>query len=172
MMMAMDELNVIQSSKTLYDKLEAMNEAEFLKLAQARFKDITGEDAVGTISPAWLLLLLSQYDPTTEYVYLNEVGRKQERFAEAVFSSANKLAAIARAAKLWINQTAQFTLTVERAAVLEAYKKMGVKRVQWFTQPDERKCPECKSMHGNIYDIDKVPPAPHHRCRCYLVPVE
>ena len=172
MMMAMDELNVIQSSETLYDKLEAMNEAEFLKLARARYKDITGEDATGTISPAWLLLLLGQYDSTTEYVYLNEVERKRERFSESVFSSANKLAAIARAARLWINQTAQYTLTVERAAVLEAYKKMGVERVRWYTQPDERRCPECKAMHGNIYDIDSIPPPPHHRCRCYCVPVK
>lgn len=170
--MAMDELNVIQSSKTMYDKLEAMNEAEFLKLAKARYKDITGEDPGGAITAAWLILLLSQYNPTTEYVYINEVGRKQERFAEAVFSSANKLAAIQRAARLWINQTAQYVITVEDAAVLEAYKKMGVERVRWYTQPDERRCPECKSMHGNVYEIDNIPPKPHHRCRCYLVPVK
>lgn len=172
MMMAMDELNVIRSSETMYDKLEAMNEAEFLKLAKARYKDITGEDAGGTISAAWLLLLLSRYDPTTEYVYLNEVERKQERFAESVISSANKLAAIQKAARLWLNQTEQYTIMVEDAAVLEAYKRIGVKRVRWYTQIDERRCPECKSMHGNVYDIDNVPPKPHHRCRCYLVPVK
>ena len=171
-MMAMDELNVIRSSEKLYAKLAEANLTAFLKLARARYKDITGKEADDTISPEWLLLFLLGYNPVTEYVYENEVIRKRERFAESMISSANKLAAIKTAMSLWMRQTGQYLVLVEDASVLEAYKSRGVKRVRWVTQKDEKLCPTCSPRNGRIYPIDKVPPKPHRNCRCYLVPVE
>ena len=171
-MMAMDELNVIKASDALYAKLEKANEEAFLKLARARYKDITGEEADDEMSLAWLLLFLATYNPVTEFVYENEVIRKRDRFKEAMIASPNKLAAIHRAMSLWLRQTEQYLVLVEDEAVLKGYVTNGVQRVKWFTQVDERRCPECKSMHGNVYDIDNVPPKPHRKCRCYLVPVE
>ena len=168
-MMAMDELNVIKACKELYSELDAANRAEFLRLARARYKDITGEDE---ISKKWLLALLLAYNPVTEYVYENEVQRKRERFAESLIASPNKLIMIKRAATLWQRQTDQYLILVEDAAVLEAYKKLGVKRVRWVTQHDDRRCKECADRSGRIYDIDKVPSKPHRYCRCYLEPVE
>lgn len=170
-MIAMDELNVIKASDALYARLEKANEEAFLKLARARYKDITGEEADDKMSLEWLLLFLATYNPVTEFVYENEVMRKRDRFKESMIASPNKLAAIARAMSLWLRQTEQYLILVEDAAVLEGYKTNGVQRVRWFTQMDERRCPECKSMHGSVYDIDKVPPKPHRNCRCYLVPV-
>lgn len=169
-MMAMDELNVLQASKELYSRLDTSNRTAFLKLARQRYADITGEEDDEKISLAWLLAILFAYNPVTEYIYENEVTRKRERFAESMIASANKLAMIRRAMSLWTNQTAQFLVFVEDAAVLEAYKTLGVKRVRWVTQKDERTCPVCGPMNNKTYDINKVPPKPHHNCRCYLVP--
>ena len=126
----MDELNVIQESKTLYHDLEEANEKAFLEVARARYKDITGKSPGRTISVGWLLAFLAAYNPVTEFVYTHEVERKQARFAESVIASRNKLEAIRRAASLWIRQTQQFGIMVEDHAVLTAYKDIGVKRVR------------------------------------------
>ena len=170
-MMAMDELNVIKASEKMYVRLEEANMKAFLKLARDRFKDITGEAAPEKATLAWLLLFLAGYNPVTEFVYDNEVERKQDRFAETMMASANKLLAIKRAMSLWLRQTSQYLILVEDEAVLRAYKHMGIKRVRWFTQVDERRCPECAARHGKIYRIDRVPPKPHRNCRCYFEPV-
>ena len=171
-MMAMDELNVLQNSKKLYTKLAKANRTAFLKLARQRYADITREEDNETIALPWLLAILLAYNPVTEYVYENEVDRKRDRFAESMISSANKLAVIHRAMSLWTRQTEQFMVFVEDAAVLDGYKKIGVKKVRWVTQKDERTCPVCGPMNGKIYNINKVPAKPHRNCRCYLVPVE
>lgn len=170
-MTAMDELNVIKASKKMYAKLEATNEKAFLKLARDRYKDITGEDADEKATLSWLLLFLLAYNPVTEFVYKNEVERKRDRFAETMVASANKLLAIRRAMSLWLRQTEQYLVLIEDEAVLRAYKRLGYKRVRWFTQEDERRCPECAARHGKIYSINKVPPKPHRNCRCYIEPV-
>lgn len=172
-MMAMDELNVIKASKKMYEKLEEANEKAFLTLALDRYEDITGKRDEEEISLAWLLLiLLLAYNPVTEYIYKNEVERKRDRFAETMVASPNKLLAIKRAMSLWLRQTEQYLVLVEDEAVLQGYKDMGYKRVRWFTQVDERRCPECAARHGKVYAINKVPPKPHRNCRCYLEPVK
>ena len=171
-MMAMDEINVIRSSEKLYTTLAVANQTAFLKLARDRYEDITGQKAEGIITIAWLLLILLGYNPVTEYIYDNEVIRKRERFAESMIASANKLAMIRRAMSLWLGQTEQFLVLVEDAAVLEAYKALGIKRVRWVTQEDEKTCETCSPRNDRVYPINKVPPKPHRKCRCYLVPVE
>ena len=170
-MMAMDELNVIRASEKMYEKLEKANEEAFLKLARDRYKDITGEEADRKSTLAWLLLFLLAYNPVTEFIYKNEVKRKRDRFAETMVASPNKLLAIKRALSLWLRQTEQFLVLVEDEAVLRAYKRMGYKRVRWFTQVDERRCPDCAARHGKVYSINRVPPKPHRNCRCYIEPV-
>lgn len=169
-MMAMDELNVLQASRELYSTLDASNRTAFLQLARARYADIAGEADDEKISIAWLLVILMGYNPVTEYIYENEVARKRERFTESMIASANKLAMIRRAMSLWTGQTEQYLVLIEDAAVREAYKTLGVKRVRWVTQEDEKTCETCSPRNDQIYDIDKVPPKPHRNCRCYLVP--
>ena len=171
-MMTLDELNVIRASEKLYEKLDDSNRTAFLQLARQRYQDITGEEDESTISPAWLLLLLLAYNPVTEFIYENEVARKQQRFAESMIASGNKLARIRRAMNLWKGQTEQYLVIVEDAAVLEAYRKLGVKRVRWVTQEDERTCETCGPMHNKVFKIGNIPPKPHRNCRCYVVPVD
>lgn len=171
-MLTMDNLNVIRASKALYGKLEEYNEKAFIELIKSRYKDLTGESIDDDTAIGWMMLVLLGYNPVTEFVYESETLRKRERFSEAMIASPNKLAALRRAMSLWMNQAEQYMVLLEDTAVLEAFKKMGIKRVRWFTQDDERRCPECRALHGKIFTIDRIPPKPHRNCRCYVEPVE
>ena len=52
--------------------------------------------------------------------------------------------------------------------VVKAFEDDGVKEVRWITAEDDKRCKECKSRHGKIYPIHKIPPKPHRYCRCYV----
>lgn len=39
-------------------------------------------------------------------------------------------------------------------------------RYKWLTEPGA--CKVCKSMHGKLYDKDKVPKKPHPNCKCHV----
>jgi len=52
---------------------------------------------------------------------------------------------------------------------IKFYEYAGVEKVQWWAALDNRTCPECSSLNGEIFKIDKVNPPPKHpRCRCYV----
>ena len=54
----------------------------------------------------------------------------------------------------------------------ESYKDCGIKQVQFWSATDERTCPSCGALHGNIYDINNAPTPPTHaNCRCTLLPI-
>ena len=47
------------------------------------------------------------------------------------------------------------------------YSTVGVRKLEWMTMDDERMCPECEALDGNVYPIDKFPGQPKHpQCRC------
>jgi SPP1 gp7 family putative phage head morphogenesis protein len=56
------------------------------------------------------------------------------------------------------------------------YRQMGIRRVQWLTNRDDRVCPICLPLDNQIIDIDQgipgigFPPA-HVNCRCFIAPV-
>ena len=164
-----DELNVIQSSKALYDELLQITEECLLLIAKRAYADHGGK-VIGAITTAWLLDWLNDYDPVTKYVFAHEVERKCARFAESIIASTNKAAEIDIALRYWSNMVAQYAISVTDWAVLQAYLDAGVEQVIWVTVKDERRCKECRERHDQIYDIEKVPPKPHIGCRCYLLP--
>ena len=84
-----DELNVIQSSKSLYEELEKITEEGLLLIAKRAYKDQSGKFA-NAISVAWLLGWLNDYNPVTKYVYMHEIERKCARFAESILASDNR----------------------------------------------------------------------------------
>lgn len=56
---------------------------------------------------------------------------------------------------------------------LDGYRKSGVTQVEILTAADERRCPECGALDGQIVDIkeaDTVLPV-HAQCRCTYCPV-
>lgn len=61
---------------------------------------------------------------------------------------------------------------IQTQAAEERYKSYGITQVQWWTDPDERTCPECGKLHKKIYPVGANVPCPRHpRCRCTLIPV-
>lgn len=164
-----DALNVIEYSHSMYAELNKITEEKLLLLAKRIYKDNV-KVARTDIEMAWLLGLLSQYDPITKYVYSNEIERKRSRFAESVIASNTKVKEIETALRLWSAMINQYAIEVTDAACLQAYVDNGIKTVKWVTVEDERRCSECLKREGKIYDIANVPPKPHIGCRCYFVP--
>ncbi len=55
--------------------------------------------------------------------------------------------------------------------LLATYNEVGVSRVQWLSVLDNRTCPECRRLHGEIMTLSEAEEMhPRHpRCRCTLV---
>lgn len=166
-----DELNVIQSSKTLYEELEDIVYKSLLLIAKHAYKTHSDDIIDDYIVEGWVREWLQEYNPVAKYVYVHEVERKRARFAESVIASDNKAKEIESALRYWSQQATWFAIDVTDKATLEAYKVKGVSNVQWFTIKDERRCATCKARHGKVYEITKVPPKPHLNCRCFWLPV-
>ena len=164
-----DELNVIQSAKSLYEELERITEKNLLLIAKRAYIDHGGKFA-NAITAAWLLGWLNDYNPVTKYVYMHEVERKCSRFAESVIASDNRSEEIEIALRYWSNMVTQYAIDITDKAVWQAYIDNGVESVIWITIKDERRCKECRERDRKVYDIAKVPPKPHLGCRCYLLP--
>ena len=186
-MLDIDELNVFKNTKATYNLLESDNIKAFVGLAGAVYYDISKKRKKkrkkddDSFWEDWLLLhILNKVDPVTQYIYTNEVKRKQERTAEALIATlstkkpkgSTKRSEINKALRYWSLQSTQYCDIITDAVSLEAYKDMGVEYVQWNTQEDERVCEKCAPLDKKVYRIDKVPPKQHYRCRCWLSSVD
>ena len=130
------------------------------------------EKAEKKITERWLNRMLEEADPVVKYRFETETQRKKDRLIEALIASHNKRDEIDKALRLWTLQVAHYAdKSVERATI-DAYGDLGVEEVEWVTMEDNRVCSECDELDGNIYPIDEVPPKPHIRCRCELIPAE
>ncbi len=59
-----------------------------------------------------------------------------------------------------------------KANTLASFDKAGVKKLKWWTMKDGRVRKAHKVLHGNIYDVDKLPEeAKDYNCRCAFLPV-
>lgn len=157
--MKIDELNVIRTSKQMYEELQNTAIEAYLRIAKRKYPKATKK---------WLMLILEGYDPVTGYVFLHEMERKRARFAEGKIAGTED----GTGKRLLALMLAQYAIEITDEAVKEQYRADGIKKVRWISQEDGRRCKTCKERHGNIYDIDKVPPKPHINCRCLLEPVE
>lgn len=167
-----DELNMLQSVKSLYQELDALVREYLYLIAVTAYENAEGED-LSTITEQWLLdMVLEYYDSVTKYVYANEVDRKCSRLYESLVASNNKSAEVDRALRYWSAMVSQYAITTTDAATLQAYKDSGVSKVKWVTVKDSRRCKECLNREGKIYSIDNIPPKPHIGCRCYVEPEE
>lgn len=168
-----DELNVISVSHEIYDEALKITEQESTRLVKAVYDsyretgEITAADA-----HSFTVALMAAYNPTTKYIYRNELDRKRSRFAEGVISSDTPREEVELAKRLLIAMNKQFADDATFEALIKAFADDGVKRVRWITAVDDKRCKECKSRHHKIYSIDNVPPKPHLHCRCYIEKVE
>ena len=166
--MATDELNVISVSHEIYDSAYKLIEQESARLVKSVYKNYRKGDDDSFDPTAFVLALLLAYNPVTKYVFKNELERKRSRFAEGVIASDTPMEEVALAKRLLLGITAQFLDDTTFDGMVQAYKDNGTKEVRWITAEDDKRCKECKSRHGLIYKIDKIPPKPHIHCRCWV----
>ena len=170
---AFDELNVIPVSREIYDEALKVTEQEVTRLVKSVYDSTSERGAIsGEAAMAFVLALMVAYNPVTKYIYKNELDRKRSRFVEGVISSETPRDEVKLAERLLVALNKQFADDATFASVVKAYEDDGVKKVRWITAEDDRRCKECKSRHGKIYNIDKIPPKPHVHCRCYVERVE
>lgn len=55
---------------------------------------------------------------------------------------------------------------------IRTYKGAGIKKVQCDEVLDMRTCDQCRSRHGNVYDINDYPGLAHPLCRVSWLPVD
>lgn len=177
--MGFDELNIVNTrkiTKDMFDRLLSDNEKMYLKVARKAYKNAGGD--VEQPDSEWLAGVLMAYCLVTGYLYNREAERKRLRLNEQILTAreysdrAMMSDSLRKAANLWYTQTMQYGIEITDKATLKAYKDMGVKKVRWVSVHDGKECADCKSRHGKIYDIDKVPGKSHYGCRCYLEPEE
>lgn len=164
-----DELNVIEVSHEIYDEVSKLVEKESTRLVKAVYDSYSENHTISSADAlAFVLALMLAYNPVTKYVYKNELERKRSRFAEGVIASDTPIEEVELAKRLLVALNRQFEDDVTFDTVVKAYEDDGVEEVRWITAEDDKRCKECKSRHGKIYPINKIPPKPHRYCRCYV----
>lgn len=177
-----DELNVFRMVSAVYERsielakkryLAIMRDAYIAALIEAGMAKRKAEDmADDSIMEDWVLDMLEDYDEVTLYRFLPEADRKRDRLVEALIAAHNKSEEVDKALRLWVQQVAQYADNAVVLATIQGFADAGIKRVRWVSEQDERVCKVCDERDGRLYAIDDIPPPPHWRCRCILVPVK
>lgn len=183
-----DELNVIGTQKTtqaMFDRFLKDNEALYLKSAKDAYKKAVGtakgdgfSGKESGVDSDWLAGVLGAYHLVTGYLYHKEVDRKRMRLNEQILTAReydNRRMyqdSLRKTANLWWTQTVQYGISTVDEATIKAFKDMGVERVRWVAADDEKTCPTCGSRDNKVYKVSELPPKPHYRCRCHIVPVK
>lgn len=176
-----DEIHIIRTVTTVYRTsmkrarkryYEVAFEAYLLAMAMCEVDAKEAHKmAEKVITDEWIDKIMTRTDLLTLYRFDTETERKAYRLAEELEVTQDRARAIDIALRYWSKQCGQYAINVTDYAVIQAFKDAGVKKVQWVTVNDEKRCHECGSMDGKIYSIDEVPPKPHLNCRCRLIPV-
>ena len=178
-----DEMNVIQTRKhikKLYGDVEKIIRKELVKLLlplEDEYYDIAldlGFDGdLEDLDESFIEEFFEEYNPVTKYVFKNELVRKESRLFESLVAvPLDKVHSYKTAEKLLVRQVKQSVIDLEDEVAKSVYKALGVKKVQWVAEHDERTCGVCHELDGLIYDLKDIPPKQHYQCRCYLIPVK
>lgn len=165
-----DEINSLKSKvDKCYSECYKETRARYRDIARHYYKQAGGDEDV--IDWLWIDRFLVKYDPITKYVFKNETDRKRARTFEAMVAEQSSKS-VDTSIRLWAGQVKQWADNVTDEATIDAYIKQGFKKVKWNTEKDDRRCDECASREGKIYNIKEIPPKPHIGCRCWLTPVK
>ncbi|MBQ3265211.1 MAG: minor capsid protein [Ruminococcus sp.] len=165
----LDEVTVIgKAVDQTYTELMTVTKPMLLQIANWAYHNYCTN---GSLTEMWLTGFLNDYSPVTKYAFSTEIDRKRSRLYEALIATKGSRKEIDNALRYWAKMIAEYAVEITDAATLEAFNDLGITKVEWFTEEDERVCGECGKRHGRIYPIDAVPPKPHWGCRCYLRPV-
>ena len=177
-----DEMNIVETRKhvhKLYKKIAKIIINEYEKvvpLLEEDYHDMAFEMGfdgdVRDLDESFIEEFFEEYNPVTKYVFKNELDRKESRLFESLVAiPIDKTHSYTTAEKLLKRQIQQAGVDLEDAVAKTVYKDLGVKRVQWVAEHDEKTCGVCSELDGKIYDLKDIPPKQHYNCRCYLIPV-
>lgn len=178
-----DEMNILQVKKhvsELYKSSYDTTLKEFENVANSIYQEIYDEAValgfegdIRDLDEAWIEEFFSEYNPTTKYVFSNEIERKKSRLFEALIASeTEKLLSYKKAERLLTQQINQYSIELEDEIAKTVFKDLGVKKVQWVAEDDHKTCSVCNELDGKIFKLKEAPPKQHYNCRCYLVPVK
>lgn len=170
-----DELNVLHGTRDIYNELYGIIKTMFLRLArhvyaEQRALSTHSREVERKIDEKTVEGYLTAYNPVTRTVFRNDLDRYAALYAEAVLATKDVDAERERALRTLVRRLREESIIVTDNTAVKAYKDAGVEKVMWLTRQDERRCAECKDRHGEIYEIDELPPKPHRNCRCWWVP--
>ena len=178
-----DELNIAGVKKhidKLHKKTLKIVKSEFWAVANDIYAEVADEAIelgfdgdLGDIDENWIQEFFEAYSPVTKYVFINEIERKFSRLFEALVAKLEeRLESYEATEKLIVRQVKQSGIEFEDNLVEETYKDLGVKKVQWVAEHDEKTCGVCSELDGQIFELENVPVKPHLNCRCYLIPIK
>lgn len=126
------------------------------------------EDELDDLLDMWLAGFLKEPNEITHYAYEAELVRKRDRAKEAVDAVPTKIQKnleLEKAGRYVIQQDAWYCDFASQEAEIQALKDAGVKKAIRIEQDDDRTCATCRRLNGKVYEIDKIPPLEHLRCR-------
>ena len=112
--------------------------------------------------------LLLGVSALTMYSFVKEWERKQGRFADTISIPETANREYEKQIKVINRQLTTYANVLTTKAVLKKYEDSGIEKVVWETEEDDRVCDECWKLNNKVFDIDKVPEAPHPNCRCIV----
>lgn len=182
-----DELNIPGTDKKTVKLFEMLNREfrrQLIEVMKASYRDtiveLAGKNTKHEELPEKFdKKFLDSYDPVTQYVYSREWKRKRERMFESLVSVSVSESVIRRnqatrvlqrTGNLLKRQMAQAYDDATDKARMQAFADLGIMKVRWVTQKDEKVCDECNEREGMVFNLNNVPPK-HYHCRCYLMAV-
>jgi SPP1 gp7 family putative phage head morphogenesis protein len=178
-----DEMNIVGVRKhinKLYKDVYKSIKNEFLDILNPLYEEIYDEAlALGfdgdlrELDEAWIEEFFDEYNPTTKYVFKNEIDRKKSYLFESVVADvSSRHQSYAKAEKYLVKQVKQGGIDIEDAVAMQVYRDLGVTKVQWVAEDDYKTCADCRELDGEIFDLDEAPGKMHYNCRCVLIPIK
>lgn len=169
--LSIDNINALEVVKSLFEDIDRLIRRILLMIAKELY-DETVKERKREIDADWIEWYLEEYDPTSKYIYVNEIDRKRARLVEAVIASDNKPGEVQAALRSVSLMGRIYAVRMTDEAVLQAYRDDGVELVEWESEDDSRVCAVCQERDGQIYTLDTLPRKPHINCRCWYRSVE
>ena len=172
-----DELNYIDTKDyvtAMFNRISKRAKRDYERIIKDSYnrtvKEVGGE--IKRRDYDGLLIVMFGYNVVTQYVYRKEIARKRDRLVEALMSTNGDVQGARNAIRISMNlltrQVREYSEQSVGIAREQAFKDLGVKKVEWVAEADEKTCEDCMSLNGKIFSIESVPDAPHYNCRCYI----
>ena len=176
-----DELNVLRETDALYAKIESECRKAIWNVYYMRYSELwiwlngnrPNEDMIDELVDMYVAGIWEIPNETTHYAFQPELIRKRDRAQEAIRSvptKTQKQIELDKARQFVVQQSTWYLDFASQDAEIQAFKDAGVKKVQRHEMNDDKVCAVCREADGKIYDIGKIPPLPHLRCRRWFLP--